>query len=285
MRSGDEVLFSGGTVFDGQGFLPPGTSVRVRAGKITEVGPAAAAGGAEVIDLDGGTLLPGFIDAHAHPVFAGDQLQHCDLRPATSAAGYLELIAAYAQAHPDEEWITGGGWSMDSFPGGTPTKEPLDAIVGDRPVYLPNRDGHGAWVSSRALELAGITAATPDPADGRIERDAAGQPTGMLQEGATRLVAGLLPEVTEDDWYEALLAAQQPPALARPHRLAGRDHRQLPGRGRPAGRLPARGQRRDADGHRDRRAVVGPEPGPGPAARDCWSGGGSARPAGSAPPA
>ena len=209
MRSGDEVLFSGGTVFDGQGFLPAGTSVRVRAGKITEVGPAAAAGSAEVIDLDGGTLLPGFIDAHAHPVFAGDQLQHCDLRPATSAAGYLELIAAYAQAHPDEEWITGGGWSMDSFPGGTPTKEPLDAIVGDRPVYLPNRDGHGAWVSSRALELAGVTAATPDPADGRIERDAAGQPTGMLQEGATRLVARLLPEVTEDDWYQALLAAQR----------------------------------------------------------------------------
>jgi predicted amidohydrolase YtcJ len=209
VRSGDEVLFSGGTVFDGQGFLPAGTSVRVRAGKITEVGPAAAAGGAEVIDLDGGTLLPGFIDAHAHPVFAGDQLQHCDLRPATSAAGYLELIAAYAQAHPDEEWITGGGWSMDSFPGGTPTREPLDAIVGDRPVYLPNRDGHGAWVSSRALELAGVTAATPDPADGRIERDAAGHPTGMLQEGATRLVAQLVPEVTEDDWYQALLAAQR----------------------------------------------------------------------------
>jgi predicted amidohydrolase YtcJ len=98
---------------------------------------------------------------------------------------------------------------MDSFPGGTPTKEPLDAVVGDRPVYLPNRDGHGAWVSSRALELAGVTAATPDPADGRIERDAAGQPTGMLQEGATRLVARLLPEVTEDDWYRALLAAQR----------------------------------------------------------------------------
>ena len=144
MRSGDEVLFSGGTVFDGQGFLPAGTCVRVRAGKITEVGQPAAAGGADVVDLDGGTLLPGFIDAHAHPVFAGNQLQHCDLRPATSAAGYLELIAAYAQAHPDEEWITGGGWSMDSFPGGTPTKEPLDAVVGDRPVYLPNRDGHGA---------------------------------------------------------------------------------------------------------------------------------------------
>ena len=230
MRSGDEVLFSGGTVFDGQGFLPPGTSVRVRAGKITEVGPATAAGGAEVIDLDGGTLLPGFIDAHAHPVFAGNQLQHCDLRPATSAAGYLELIAAYAQAHPDEEWITGGGWSMDSFPGGTPDQ---GAAGRDRRSTARStcRTGTGTapGSTSRALELAGITAATPDPADGRIERDAAGQPTGMLQEGATRLVSpGCSRKSPRTTGMQALLAAQQLPALARPHRLAGRDHRQLP---------------------------------------------------------
>ncbi len=209
MRSGGEVLFRGGTVFGGHGFLPEGTCVRVRSGKITEVGPAAAAGAADLVDLAGGTLLPGFIDAHAHPVFAGNQLRHCDLRQASDAAGYLALIAAYARAHPDEQWITGGGWSMDAFPGGMPARQALDAVVSDRPVYLPNRDGHGAWVNTRALELAGIGAATPDPADGRIERDAAGQPSGMLQEGATRLVSRLLPEVTGDDWYQALLAAQE----------------------------------------------------------------------------
>ncbi len=208
MRSRGEVLFHGGTVFDGHGFLPAGTCVRVRDGQISEVGAAAATGGAELVDLAGGTLLPGFIDAHAHPVFAGNQLRHCDLRGATTAAGYLELIAAYARAHPEEEWITGGGWSMDAFPGGIPTRAALDAVVSDRPVYLPNRDGHGAWVNSRALELAGISAATPDPADGRIERDEAGEPLGTLQEGATKLVSRLLPEVTEEDWYQALLAAQ-----------------------------------------------------------------------------
>ncbi|MGE5137813.1 MAG: amidohydrolase, partial [Gemmatimonadota bacterium] len=208
MRSRGEVLFHGGTVFDGRNFLPAGTCVRVRDGQITEVGPAAASGAAELVDLAGGTLLPGFIDAHAHPVFAGNQLRHCDLRGATTAAGYLELIAAYARAHPEEEWITGGGWSMDAFPGGIPTRAALDAVVSDRPVYLPNRDGHGAWVNSRALELAGISAATPDPADGRIERDEAGEPLGTLQEGATKLVSRLLPEVTEEDWYQALLAAQ-----------------------------------------------------------------------------
>jgi predicted amidohydrolase YtcJ len=208
VQSGTDILFRGGAVFDGSGFLPEGSRVLVRNGMIAEAGPGVAAGRAEVVDLDGGTLLPGFIDAHAHPVFAGNQLRHCDLRQAQTAAGYLELIAQYAQAHPGEAWITGGGWSMDAFPGGIPTREALDAVVPDRPIYLPNKDGHGAWVNSRALALAGIDAATPDPADGRIERDADGRPAGMLQEGATRLVSRLLPEVTEEEWYQALLAAQ-----------------------------------------------------------------------------
>ena len=211
MQTRGELLFHNGTIFDGVTFLPAGTVVRVSDGKVTEVGPAGEAGalrGAEPIDLGGGALLPGFIDAHAHPVSAGDQLRKCDLRAASTAAGYGEVVAAYAAAHPELAWITGGGWSMDAFPGGVPTRDLLDAVVSDRPVYLPNRDGHGAWVNSRALELAGVDASTPDPADGRIERDAAGAPVGMLQEGATRLVTRILPETTDDEWYQGLLAAQ-----------------------------------------------------------------------------
>ena len=214
MSASDEIIFRNGTVFDGRRFLPPGTCVRVQGGRITAVGPAGSPGMAsradrgEAVDLDGGTLLPGFIDAHVHPLFAGEQLRRCDLRQATSAAGYVELVAGYARDHPDEEWITGGGWSMDAFPGGQPSREALDAVTPDRPVFLPNRDGHGAWVNSRALALAGIDAATPDPADGRIERDARGEPTGMLQEGAADLVSRLLPEATAQDWDEALQTAQ-----------------------------------------------------------------------------
>jgi len=209
MAGGDELLFCNGTVFDGSRFLARGTCVRVRRGRITEVGRAGGpAGGAELVDLGGGTLLPGFIDAHAHPVFAGDQLRRCDLREAADAASYLELIGTYAREHPDMEWISGGGWSMDAFPGGLPTREPLDSVVSDRPVFLPNSDGHGVWVNTRALELARIDASTPDPWDGRIERDGRGEPTGMLQEGAANLVARLLPEVSEEEWYEALLTAQ-----------------------------------------------------------------------------
>ncbi len=211
MRPGADLVFHNGTIFDGSGFRPDGTVVRVTDGVVSYVGARDGAGdlgAAEPVDLAGGTLLPGFIDAHVHPVSAGDQLRKCDLRAASTAAGYVEIVAAYAKAHPEAEWITGGGWSMDAFPGGIPTRDLLDAVVPDRPVYLPNRDGHGAWVNSRALELAGIDASTPDPADGRIERDAAGVPVGTLQEGATRLVSRILPETTDDEWYQGLLTAQ-----------------------------------------------------------------------------
>jgi predicted amidohydrolase YtcJ len=220
VRPGPEIAFVNGRVFDGSRFMPPGTVVRVRGATIAAVGQSAGAAGAgghepvdlagaEPVDLGGGTLLPGFIDAHVHPVFAGDRLVRCDLSGVITAAEYLEIIAAYAAAHPQAEWITGGGWSMEAFPGGVPTKGVLDAVVGDRPVFLPNRDGHGAWVNSRALELAGIDASTPDPADGRIERDANGSPAGALQEGAQYLVSRLIPETTVDDWYDGLLAAQR----------------------------------------------------------------------------
>lgn len=216
MRLGgaDELLFRNGAVFDGSRFLPPGTCVRVSGGSITGVGPAESlqpAGlpdPAEAVDLDGGTLLPGFIDAHAHPVFAGNQMRRCDLRGTDTADGYLEIIAAYAREHPDEAWITGGGWAMAAFPGGIPTRQALDAVTGDRPAFLPNRDGHGSWVNSAALRLAGIDASTPDPADGRIERDERGEPVGMLQEGAAGLVSRLVPVPTAEDWYQALLTAQ-----------------------------------------------------------------------------
>jgi predicted amidohydrolase YtcJ len=106
------------------------------------------------------------------------------------------------------DWILGGGWAMPAFPGGTPTAADLDAVVPGRPIFLPNRDHHGAWVNSRALEIAGVDRDTPDPPDGRIERDADGHPTGTLHEGATALVARYLPRTTGEDYYAALMAGQ-----------------------------------------------------------------------------
>ena len=139
----------------------------------------------------------------------GVDLMRCDLHDAMSAEEALARIATYAAGHPELEWIVGGGWWMAHYAGGTPTREALDAVVPDRPVFLTNKDGHGTWVNSRALELAGIDASTPDPADGRIERRADGSPAGTLHEGAGLLVARLLPDVTAAETLAGLLTAQE----------------------------------------------------------------------------
>ena len=130
---------------------------------------------------------------HVHPVTSGLERLQCDLRTAAGPDGVRRAsIADYAAANPDLPWIQGGGWSMTDFPGGIPRRADLDRVVPDRPVYLETRDGHTAWVNSRALELAGIDASTADPVDGRIERDADGRPSGTLQEGARWLVSRLI---------------------------------------------------------------------------------------------
>ncbi|MFD4411948.1 amidohydrolase [Streptomyces sp. NPDC058476] len=206
-----DLLFTGGPVLTPAGRTA--TAVAVTGDRITAVGNAEVhdliGPGTDVVDLAGRLLLPGFQDAHVHPVPAGLELGQCDLTGARTAEDTLAAVRAYADAHPDREWITGGGWSMEAFAGGTPTKELLDAVVPDRPVYLPNRDHHGAWVNSRALELAGVTRDTPDPADGRFERDASGEPTGMLQEGAMQYVGRITPPATPADRLAALLHAQR----------------------------------------------------------------------------
>ena len=205
-----DLLFTGGPVLTPDG--PRASTVAVTGERITAVGGAEVlelrGPRTEVVDLAGRLLLPGFQDAHVHPLPAGLELTQCDLTGTKTAAETLAVVRAYADAHPEREWITGGGWSMEAFEGGTPTKELLDAVVPDRPVYLPNRDHHGAWVNSRALALAGITRDTPDPADGRIDRDASGEPSGSLQEGAMQLVGRLTPPATPADRLAALLHAQ-----------------------------------------------------------------------------
>ncbi len=218
-----ELILTGGPVYTagepGREMRPaiteagPATAVAVRAGRIAAVGTyeqirGLAGPGTEVVSLDGRPVLPGFQDAHVHPCFAGNALMRCDLAGVPDAAAALERIRAYADSHPGMEWISGNGWRMDWFPGGTPARQALDSVVGGRPAYFTNRDAHGAWVSSRALELAGIDAATPDPADGRIERDAAGAPQGTLHEGAALLVGRLVPPLPLADQVEGLLRAQ-----------------------------------------------------------------------------
>ncbi|MFE2232617.1 amidohydrolase [Streptomyces sp. NPDC059442] len=208
-----DLVFTRGPVFTVDPARTRATSLAVVGDRIAAVGHDEVRDlvgpGTEVVDLTGKLLIPGFQDAHMHPVFAGVELAECDLTETVGVDDYLALIRAYADAHPDREWITGGGWSMESFEGGLPTRQLLDSVVPDRPVLLSNRDHHGAWANTRALELAGVTAAAPDPADGRIEREPDGTPSGMLQEGATALVGRLLPTCTPAELLAGLLRAQK----------------------------------------------------------------------------
>jgi len=222
-----DLAFSGGPIYtaDGTGRQvtrarsasgAPANAVAVAGGRIALLADAAdrdfrdlVGPGTEVVDLRGRALLPGFQDAHVHPAFAGITMIGCNLIGATSLAEALGRIAAYAQRHPERDWIAGSGWRMEWFPGGTPGRHALDAVTQGRPAYLSNRDGHGAWVNTRALELAGIDGRTPDPVDGRIERDEDGSPQGTLHEGAANLVGGLLPELSLEERLAGLLLAQQ----------------------------------------------------------------------------
>ena len=164
----------------------------------------------EITDLGGCSLLPGFIDAHAHPVAAGMTALRCDLsRLPHDRDRYLNAIGDYARRHPDETVIAGAGWYGDAFPDGFPTRHDIDSVVADRPVVLTSHDFHGAWVNSRALEKAGIDSRTDDPAGGRIIRDHTGEPTGMLMERGGDRVNDLIPAVTPEFMRRALLEAQR----------------------------------------------------------------------------
>ncbi|MFK0211534.1 amidohydrolase [Streptomyces sp. NPDC090298] len=208
-----DLVFTRGPVFTADPARTRASSLAVVGERIVAVGHDEVRDlvgpGTEVVDLTGKLLLPGFQDAHVHAVSGGKELAECDLTGTVGVADYLERIRRYADAHPEHAWITGGGWSMESFEGGLPTRQLLDSVVPDRPVLLSNRDHHGAWANSRALALAGLTADSPDPADGRIEREADGSPSGMLQEGAIGLVARLVPPATAADRLAGLLRAQR----------------------------------------------------------------------------
>jgi predicted amidohydrolase YtcJ len=208
-----ELVISGASVYTADDKSRWAEAVAIADGRISAVGTREEVAGwigegTRVIDIAGRMVVPGFQDAHVHPEHGGLTRIRCDLHDALGKEAYERIIKAYADSHPDAHWVLGSGWAMDAFPRGTPHRSVLDAIVPDRPVFLVNRDGHGAWANSRALELAGVTKETPDPADGRIERDPNGRPFGTLHEGAMDLVGRHVPPTTPSEIHEALIAAQ-----------------------------------------------------------------------------
>jgi predicted amidohydrolase YtcJ len=194
-----DVVFRGGVVYTLDAARSTAEAAAVRGGRIVAVGGAAEIGKlvgpqTEVVELNGGMLLPGFHDAHVHPVSAGIEELGCGLYDAQTVEEVLAKVRSCAEQ--GSGWLVGGGWSLALFPpDGNPRKKLLDDIVPDRPVYLVGVDGHSSWVNSAALKEAGISASTPNPPLGVIEREADGEPTGTLRESAAELVSKLVPPV------------------------------------------------------------------------------------------
>jgi predicted amidohydrolase YtcJ len=214
MPSPADLVITGVDVYTVDAARSWSDAVAIRGGRVVAVGSThvreLVGRGTEELHLPGQLVVPGFQDAHVHPPFAGRNLLHLDLSGLVGREAYLERIREYAAANPDHEWIVGGGWAMEYFPGGTPCKEDLDEAVGGRPVFLFNRDVHGAWVSSAALKAGGLSALTPDPQDGRIERDpVTGEPSGTLHEGAAYAFnEHVVPTPDRVQWEAAIGAAQ-----------------------------------------------------------------------------
>ena len=186
-------------------------AVGVSGGRIVAVGRLADVRArlrpaSPVVEVPGGLVLPGFQDAHVHPTHGGYHLIRCDLHDMRGSDAVVEAVRAYAGANPDVPWILGGGWYMADFPGGTPSRQMLDAAVPDRPVLLVNRDEHGAWANSLALRLIGFHRETPDPALGRIEREPDGTPQGTLHEYAMDIARRRVPPQTGDERDRGLAA-------------------------------------------------------------------------------
>lgn len=210
-------LFTGGPVFTSDPEQPWAQAVVVEDGLIAFVGSADearinAGPGATVVDVSGGIVLPGFVDAHAHLMMTGDSLLKAQLRRAGDIGAIRELLQEWAAANPLAPRILGMGWLYSALPGGLPNKQLLDDLFADRPVYLEANDFHATWVNSAALDELGITNDTPDPIGGRIVRDeATGEATGHLLENASvTMVWPLLARVddaTRDGYVAAAITA------------------------------------------------------------------------------
>ena len=212
--SADLILFDG-KVYTVDANRSWAEAVAVIDGKIAYVGSSSGAKkykgpNTRLVDLDGKMVLPGFQDAHVHPIEAGMAYLGCSLHDGKSVEDYVLIVKECAQQSPEATFIDGGGWTMDLFEDGLPDKRLLDEVVSDRPVILKSASGHQLWVNSKTLKIAGIDAETPDPPRGRIDRyKNSKEPSGSLQENsAMNLAFSTRPAYSADQMQAALQFGQ-----------------------------------------------------------------------------
>ena len=208
-----DTIIVRGKVYTGNTKQPWAQAVAVRGEKIVAVGgdteiEQLRGMGTKVVDAGGRLVLPGFVDCHIHFLEGSISLGQVNLEGARNPADIQRILREYAEKHPGDGWILGGGWNYAMFgKENLPDKKYLDELFPDRPVFLAGYDGHTSWANSKALALAGIDKSTPNPPNGAIVRDPKnGEATGALKESAGRLVRKLLPKPTREDKLAALRA-------------------------------------------------------------------------------
>jgi predicted amidohydrolase YtcJ len=207
------LILTGGRVWTGDSGRPWASAIAVAPGGILAVGDddeivALAAPGARRVDLANRFAMPGINDAHIHFIRGSLRLSHLDLNGARSLEEIQERLARFAKENPavaGNPWVQGYGWQYTVMPGGRlPTRQDLDAIVSDRPVFLAAYDGHTGWANGAALALAKVDAKTVFTGWGEIVRDAGGEPTGVLKEQAQTLVSAVVPKPSHEEMRAAL---------------------------------------------------------------------------------
>ena len=203
-RAAADLIITNAKIWTVDPALPTAHAVAVLGDRIVAVGSngdvdAWRGPGTRVIDAQGKLLLPGFNDAHVHFVSGGRQLDSIQLNDAANPQEFARRIGERVKVTPKGEWILGGNWDETKWdPPNMPTKELIDALTPDTPVFVSRYDGHMGLANSVALRLAGITAKTPDPPGGTIVRDAQGNPTGALKDAATEYIYKVIPPLTHD---------------------------------------------------------------------------------------
>ncbi|MHC4783782.1 MAG: amidohydrolase [Planctomycetota bacterium] len=214
-----DTVYTNAKIYTVNANQPWAEAVAIKEGKFIVVGSASdvesvIGDSTDVIDLSGAFAMPGIQENHVHATTAGATIDKAAGRlqfsPGDAPEEIMRALAEYAKANPGDGWIRGGIWGTEHFPNGQPHKSVIDAVISDRPVLFMDETAHGAWVNSKALELAGINADTPQPASGVIGKDPnTGEPTGYLADGGMTDVMKLIPQPTLDQWKQSIRDSQE----------------------------------------------------------------------------
>jgi predicted amidohydrolase YtcJ len=205
-----DLVVTGARIYTVEPNMPRASSIAVKDGRILAIGSDVSGHIGPTtrrIDARGATIVPGLIDCHVHMESLGDMLETFDFRNTRTVGEIGETIRKAARDLPPGEWVRGRNWDQTNWGGSFPSHDTLSKAAPDHPVYLRRVDGHAGWANRKALELAGITAATKDPPGGKIIRDARGEPTGIFIDRAQGLVTARIPPATPDQVRRRLARA------------------------------------------------------------------------------